>query len=181
MNPKNLFRLLRNVKIDSFQKGEIIIPKNSIVKNLFFIRKGLVRSYLNHEKGHEITFQFYAETQIFTNAHAILLNEPSRFDYQALEKTKLYSIEYEPLMQIASQNQDFLELNRTFLGKRIIKQAFQRIESFVFLSPEERYQAFLKEYPNIINRVPDMYIANVLGITPVSLSRIKGRIAFKKN
>jgi hypothetical protein len=67
-----------------------------------------------------------------------------------------------------------------YIGKSIMKQAFQRVESFVFLSPEERYQKYIQDYPNVINRAPDKYIANVLGITAVSLSRIKGRIASKK-
>lgn len=61
-----------------------------------------------------------------------------------------------------------------------MKRAFQRIESFVFLSPEERYKKYVKDYPNVIDRAPDKYIANVLGITPVSLSRIRTRIASKK-
>ncbi|CAN0600388.1 unnamed protein product, partial [Ectocarpus sp. 12 AP-2014] len=59
-------------------------------------------------------------------------------------------------------------------------RAFERVESFVFLSPEERYKKYVKDNPNIINRAPDMYIANILGITAVSLSRIRNRIASKK-
>jgi DNA-directed RNA polymerase subunit F len=61
-----------------------------------------------------------------------------------------------------------------------MRQAFQRVESFVFLSPEERYQKYVEDHPNIINRAPDKYIANILGITPVSLSRIRSRIASKR-
>jgi hypothetical protein len=67
-----------------------------------------------------------------------------------------------------------------YLGKKIMIQAFQRIESFVFLSPEGRYQKYVKDYPSVIKCAPDKYTANVLGITPVSLIRIKKRIASKK-
>ncbi len=66
------------------------------------------------------------------------------------------------------------------LCQRGMKQAFQRVESFVLLSPEERYLKYMQDYPSVINRAPDKYIANVLGITPVSLSRIKGRITAKR-
>ena len=83
-------------------------------------------------------------------------------------------------MKMSSNNQELLELNRTFFGKKIIQQAFQRIESFVFLSPEERYKKFITDHPKLANRVPDMYIASILGITPVSLSIIKRRISKKK-
>lgn len=61
-----------------------------------------------------------------------------------------------------------------------MKQIFGRVDSFVLLSPEERYKKYVKDFPEIVNRVPDKHIANVLRITPVSLSRIRKRIATKK-
>jgi len=180
MNFKKLLLLFRNVKVTSFQKGGIIIPENSKEKKLYFIRKGLVRSFLVNDKGDEITFRIFSENQTLTNAHYILLNQPSKFSYQALEQTKAYCIDYEDLIDITAKNESLLALSRSFLGKRILKEAFQRTESFVFLTPEERYKQFLKDQPNVVHRVPDMYIANVLGITPVSLSRIRKRIASQK-
>ncbi len=170
----------RNVGIKSFGKGEILIQEGSKEKNVFFIRKGLVRSFVISEKADEITFQIYAEHQIFANAHAILFNEPSKFYYQALEHTKVFTVDYNDFLRLTSKNPDLLEINRTYFGEKIIKQAFQRVESFVFLSPEERYKKFVKDNPGIVNRAPDKYIANVLGITPVSLSRIRNRMANKK-
>lgn len=181
MKLKNLYKLIRNSKIKSFDKEDAIIAVNSKEKNIFFIRKGIVRSYIINEKGEEVTFQVYAETNIFTNVHSILFNEPSKFTYQAIEATKVYIIDYDLFLEITSKNPNLLELNRTYFGKRIIKRAFQRSESFVFLSPEERYKKFVKDNPNIVNRIPDMYIANIIGITPVSLSRIRSRIVSKKN
>jgi CRP-like cAMP-binding protein len=180
MNLKILFILLRNAKIRSFRKGEIIIPESSRERSLYYIKKGLVRSYLVNEKGEEITFQLFAENNVFSNVHAVLFNEPSKFYFQAIEHTKVYFVDYDLLMKMTSGNADLLELNRSFLAKAILKRAFQRSESFVFLNPEERYIKFVKENSTIINRVPDMYIAHVLGITPVSLSRIRNRIANKR-
>ncbi len=180
MNVKRLLFLFRKVKIKSIPKGEIILPKKSTRKELYFIRKGLVRSFLINDKGDEITFQLYSETQTFTNIHAILLNEASKFSYQAIENTKVYCINYDEFRKATSTNKELFELSRTFIGKKMIKQAFLRTESFVFLNPEERYKKFIKDNPKLANRVPDMYLANVLGITPVSLSRIRKRIVKKK-
>jgi len=179
MNIRLLFALLRNVRIKSFEKGEIIIPKGSLKKELFFIRKGLIRSYTSDEENNEITFQLYSEYHFFGNAHSVLFNETSKFNYQSLEQTKVYTADYSAFLKLTSKNPDLLELNRTYFGKKIMKRAFQRMESFVFLSPEERYQKYVKDNPNIINRAADKYIANVLGITPVSLSRIRSRLASK--
>lgn len=157
-----------------------MIEVSSLNKDVFFIKKGLVRSYVVEEEVNEITFQIYAENQVFTNAHAVLFGESSKFYYQALEHTKVYTVDYNAFLKLTSQNSELLELNRSYFGKIIIKQAFQRVESFVFLSPEERYQKFVLDNPKLIQRVPDKYIAHVLGITPVSLSRIRNRISKKK-
>lgn len=89
MNFRSLLVLFRNIAIKPLDKGAIIIPKGAMNKDLFYIRKGLVRSYYINEKGEEITFQLYAEYHIFGNAHSILFDEPSNFFFQALEQTAI--------------------------------------------------------------------------------------------
>ena len=179
MNIKFLYNLLRNLNSKTFEKGEIIINEGDKMKNVFFIRKGLVRSYLKNYKYEEITFQLFAERQIFGNVHTILFNEPSKFTFETMENTKVYFTDLKTFQDLTASNSEFLKMDNGNFGRQILKQAFQRIDSFVFLSPEKRYQQYLKDFPNIINRVPDKYIANVLGITPVSLSRIRKRISKK--
>lgn len=157
-----------------------MIPAGSTKSDIFFIRKGIVRSYYTNEVDEEITFQLYPEYYTVANLHTLLFDEPSKFYYQALERTKIYSIDYTSFIEMTSKNPKLFEINRMYIGKGAMKLAFNRIESFVFLSPEERYKKYVKDYPNVVNRAPDKYIANVLGITPVSLSRIRNRIATKK-
>lgn len=181
MNFKIYLSLLRNTRTESIRKGDILIKQGSTKKDIFFIKKGLIRSFFINEKIDEITFHLFPEYQIFTNVHTFLFDEPSKFFYQAVEDTKVYVIDYDAYNNLVTENPNLLELNRRFLGRKVLKQAFFRIESFVLLSPEERYLKYVEEYPTIINRAPDKYIANVLGITPVSLSRIRKRISTKKH
>ncbi len=179
MNIRSILVLLRHVTIQSLKKGEIIIREGETKRDVYFIRKGLIRAYHITEKGDEITFQLYPEYYIFGNMNSLLFNEPSNYTFQALECTKVYKMNYDSFHDVV-KNSKFLKLNKMGLGERGMKQAFQRVESFVLLSAEERYLKYMKDYPTVINRAPDKYIANVLGITPVSLSRIKGRITAKK-
>ncbi len=179
MKLRSLLALFRHVTIKSFEKGEIFIQEGACNRDLYFIRKGLVHVYHTNEKGEKRSFQLYPEYHIFGNFHTFLFDEPSGFTFQALEHTKVYLIDYNVFHDVV-KNSKFLNLNQMNIGPSAIKQAFRRIESFVLLSPEERYLNYIKEYPGVINRAPDKYIANVLGITPVSLSRIKGRIAAKR-
>jgi CRP-like cAMP-binding protein len=180
MKIRPILTLLRNVKSRSFQPGEVLITEGSSNKELFFIRKGLIRCFYINPDADEITFQLFPESNVVLNFHTLLFDEPSKFVYIAYEPTKVYSIDYDFLMKLTLENNNLLELNRSFIGKKTMKQAFLRIESLVFLTPKERYEKYLKDYPNIVNRAPDKYIANILGITPVSLSRIRNRIANQK-
>ena len=180
MKTQSLLALLRNVTIKSIKKGEILIEQGAEKKDIFFIRKGLIRAYHIFEDGHEKTFQLFPEYHVLSNAHSVLYNEPSKFSYQAIEPTKVYSIDYNSFLEMTAKNPKLLEISRTHIGQKALKQSYNRVESFVLLSPEERYRKYMQDYPTVINRAPDKYIANVLGITPVSLSRIKGRITAKK-
>ena len=53
---------------------------------------------------------------------------------------------------------------------------YERLESFILYTPEERFQHLLETRPDLCERIPDKYLASFLGITPVSLSRIKKRL-----
>jgi len=180
MDKKSLLVLLRHVAIKTFERGETLIEKGAKKKDLLFVRKGLVRSYFTTENGDEVTFQLFSEFSFLGNVYSILFDEPSKLSFHALEHTKVYTIDYVSFQDLIAKNPILLGLGKFDLGKWGMQQAFMRVEAFVLLSPEERYLKYMNDYPDIINRAPDKYIANVLGITPVSLSRIKGRIAAKR-
>ncbi len=181
MHIRNLLVLFRHLTVKSIEKGEILIQEGTTTKDIFFIKKGLIRSYFLNDKADDVTFQLYPEYHIFGNVHSIFFNKPSRYSYEAIECTKIYTISYDSFQKLLAKNPRLIELNSIYLAKIIINQAFQRLESFVLLSPEERYIKYMEDYPGVMNRAPDKYIANVLGITPVSLSRIKNRILLKKD
>ena len=132
-----------------------------------------------NEKGEEITTMVRWEDQFFSSHDIILHNRPSRFYYQALEKTELLVIDYDLAQEIMKRNPK-LEQGRKHFLLGMLKESIERVESFTLHSPEERYMEFIKEKPDIVNRVPDKYIATILGMTPVSLSRIRKRIAIKE-
>ena len=179
MNTKFLLRLIRHLKVKTFEKGEILINSESRREDFFFIRKGLVRSYHFNEKAEEITFQLFSESNFFGNAHAIFLNKPSKFTYEAIERTKVYTLYFDDFRKILAGNAESIDFEKSFIFRSTMSQILNRMESFVLLTPEERYKKYLQDHSKIIHRVPDKYIASVLGITPVSLSRIRGRLAAK--
>ncbi|MEL6629475.1 MAG: Crp/Fnr family transcriptional regulator [Bacteroidota bacterium] len=178
---KHLLVLCRHLTIYTVEKGEVFISKGATKKQLFFVRRGMVRSYHVNDNSEDITFQLFPEYHIFGNLHSVVFDKPSEFYYEAIERTKVYTIDYDHLFDVLLTNPNTSVIHRKFISKRVFHQAFNRVQGFVFLSPEERYQKYVKDFPNVVGRAPDKYIANVLGITPVSLSRIRSRIATKVN
>ena len=171
--------LIKSANSKSFKKKEIIIEEGALKRDVYFLRNGLVRVYCINDKGDEITFGLISENQILTNIDIILFEQPSRFYYECIEDTKTFSIDFDKVQNIIERNPK-LERNRKFFARNAMKKMLQRLEAFVLLNPEERYLDYIEKNPKLINRVPDKYIANVLGITPVSLSRIRARIVSKK-
>ncbi|EPR67063.1 Crp/Fnr family transcriptional regulator [Cyclobacterium qasimii] len=170
--------LLKAAKNGSFDKKELLINEGSTRNDVFYIKSGLVRCFHINDKGEEVTLKLIPEHQVVANVDLILFSQTSRFFYEALEKTEVFFINYDVLQDLVSRHPK-LEANRKYVLQRLLKESMERVESFVLLSPEERYLRFVKDFPGITNRVQDKYIANVLGITPVSLSRIRKRIATK--
>lgn len=175
---KDIQVLIKASKLESFEAHEYLMKEGSRSRKVFFLIKGLVRFYIVNDKGDEITMMLRWENQTFLNSDVIFFDIPSRFYIQALEPIKALSLDYDQLQAIIDQNPK-LEKNRKHILQHIIKEILTNRESFVLYTPEERYIKFIEAQPDIVNRVPGKYIANILGITPVSLSRIRKRLATK--
>ena len=173
---RDLVKLYRLTKTRQLAAGEIFVRAGAVSSNLWYINKGLVRGYHLKPSGDEVTILLRWEDQFIAAHDTVIMNRPSRFTYQAVEPTTLIEVDYAAAQKFFDENPRFAEA-RYYFVLRMLGDAMDRLESFVLLSPEERYVRLVKEKPSIVNRVPDKYLATLLGITPVSLSRIRKRIA----
>ncbi|MEL6851261.1 MAG: Crp/Fnr family transcriptional regulator [Bacteroidota bacterium] len=176
---KDMQVLIGAAGMRAFAPQEYLMEEGSQSRMVYLIREGLIRTFFVNDKGDEITNSLRWQNQVYTNTDLVLFDRPSRFYVQALEPTKTFTMDYDKLQLIIDRNPKF-EKNRKHILLDILKQSLEQSESFILLTPEERYQRFVRNRPDIINRVPGKYIANILGITPVSLSRIRKRIAEKE-
>ena len=175
---EDLLKISQLVKRRKLSPSEIYMEEGATRKKVAYIKKGLMRAYFIKENGDEITTLLRWEDTFIASHDVIIHDRPSRYYFEALEKTELIEIDYEVLQSVIENNQKFEQVRKHFLLK-MLGESLEKVESFILLSPEERYIQLVKEQPNIVNRVPGKYIANILGITPVSLSRIRKRISSK--
>lgn len=180
LEPSEVLSFIGQTQFISLNAQEVFLRAGTVKSPVYFIAKGLIRSYYVDENGQEITNMLRYENQVFASYENIFLGQPSRFSFQVLERTELLAIEVEVLRELIGSN-DKLEEGRRFFVNAIISETLTSLNDFILLSPEARYIKFYKEHPELMNRVPNKYIANILGITPVSLSRIRRRISQRKS
>lgn len=151
----------------------ILLQEGDTATHLHFIKKGCLRMWFNKE-GKDITFQFFFEGQAVSSIESFITGQSSIFTIESIEPSTIVSISSGDWKQIL---QAFPELKEGFQ-----QMLFQRFRNYaqLFLSrikdtPRERYEDLVKNHPEIIQRIPQHYIASYLGITPISLSRIRNR------
>ncbi|MDB4920511.1 Crp/Fnr family transcriptional regulator [Mucilaginibacter sp.] len=150
-----------------------LIKEGEIAQKLFFIKKGCLRVWFNNN-GIEVTTQFFFEGEAATSLESFLNKEASLFTIEALEPCEIAILnksDYDTLMANDPAFADWFY--QTALQKLLLHT--KRLLSFIKNKPMERYQELISQQPELFQRVPQRYTASYLGITPISLSRIRNR------
>jgi CRP-like cAMP-binding protein len=185
---KELFTYLNNIQKLTEKSKEVLIsicteltidknvdlhPVGHTCRNIYFVKKGLLRIYY-YKEAIEITENFEFENSIVARADSLFNANPSRKAIQAIEKSELVAINSSQLFKLYDTYPDIERLFRKIFENAYV-ETVNRIESIQFHSAEERYQNLLNQSKQIIQRVPLKFIASYLGITQVSLSRIRAK------
>jgi CRP-like cAMP-binding protein len=155
-----------------FSKGKNVQDIGHTCKTIYFVKKGVVRIYYFKEAT-DITESFEFENAFVARAESLFTGKPSKKAIQALEDTTLIAIDSNKLFKLFDSHPDLERLFRKIIESSYVNTV-NRIESIQFHTAEERYKALLKETPDVLKRIPLKYVASYLGITQVSLSRIRG-------
>ena len=148
------------------------VQAGDICTELCFILEGLIRIYYIDQAGNEVNQHFYQANEMIAPVDALVSKEPCQYFIQALEPTRLMVASYTALSKSGEESPELLRLEIKMLQTIFIKSA--RREAHLLLgNAEQRYRWFCKEYPELLERLPQYHIASFLGITAVSLSRLR--------
>lgn len=157
-----------------YSKGHILLKAEKIESKIYFIKHGIVRAYANTPEK-EVTFWFGKEGDTVFSLKSYVENQKGYEDIELLEDSKFYELDNNNLqilfkedIHIANWGRKLAELNFILTEQRLIQHQF--------LSATERYQELTKNSPNLIQRVQLGHIASYLGISQVSLSRIRAKV-----
>lgn len=166
--------LKESVTEEGFPKGHILLRAEKVERSIFFMKKGIARIYTNTAEN-EITFLFCKEGDTIVSMKSYVLNQKGYEDVELLEDSELYQLKTEKLQKLVNKDIHIANWARRFAEQELIKTE-ERFISRQFRTAKERYKEVLKNNPDLIQRVQLGYIASYLGITQVSLSRIRAHI-----
>ena len=163
--------LMTHMVIKNVPKNGILLKKNKISKELFWVKKGTLRGYIETETN-SITTWFAIEDDVATSVSSFIAQKPSKECIETLEDSQLYCISYSNLQKLYK-----ISLEMNFIGRILTEQYYINLEERAFLlqhaTAEERYNAFVERYPQLLLKIPLGLIASYIGITQSSLSRIR--------
>ncbi|TCJ18847.1 Crp/Fnr family transcriptional regulator [Flaviaesturariibacter flavus] len=155
-------------------KGELLVEEGKICRHLYFLERGAIRGFYNHE-GREVTHWFGFAPEFVTSFHSFSTGQAAVENIQLLEGSVLWAISREKLAGL---------LDRFHSLERLVRLAYEHYyvrleERFVngqFRTAAERYRQLLEQEPHLLVRVPLQYIAAYLGISPETLSRVRAAL-----
>lgn len=157
------------------KKKRILIEVGEICKYTVFVKKGLLRSFKADDKGNEYILQFALEGWWTADLYSFLTNEPSPYNIETLEDSELLLITKPSWDLLLEKVPAFERYFRVLIQNNLINTQRRLMGSFTETA-EEKYKKLLREFPDILQRVPQHMIASYLGITRETLSRTRSQI-----
>lgn len=156
-------------------EGEHWIKAGDPCGEFFFISEGILRLYYIDHEGNEINEGFYDEGELLGPISSFVNGSPCPYYIQALEPASLAVANYHQFHAYGFDRPDILRFEINFMHNLFIRNA-KRDGKRLLSSGEQRYRWFCREYPQFLERVPQYHIASFLGMTPVSLSRLRKQV-----
>ncbi len=159
-------------QVRTVEKQEYILFPGAKVHELYFVCSGLLRFYYIGDNGTESNKAFISENTFAGSLAAYHLDLPIVYGIQALEATTFLAASFSDFVDLFEKHPIFERLGRKLAEWLLIRKEL-RARSLLQQQAKERYLEFIKHYPDLVQRVPQYHIASYLGITEVSLSRLK--------
>ncbi len=174
LTPESAVKLEQVSKKITAKRNSLLIEQDKIQKNLYFLASGLARVYYE-TANRQITLDFVSPGGTLISMNSYVHDTPGYENIDLLEDTVVYQIDQKQLFDLYESDIAIANWGRKMAELEFIK-AEQRTMSKLFNTAQERYAELLQKYPQYIQRIKLGYIASYLGVSQVTLSRIRANI-----
>lgn len=170
----SLNKVLDIVSLDEYPKGHLLIKEKLRNRDLFFIRKGIARIYYR-QASEEVNIAFCAEGDWLLSLKSYIEDQPGYENIQLLEPAQIYKIHYDQILPLYNDDIHIANLGRKMAELEILRTE-ERLISRQLRTAGERYRELIDKHPHLLQRVSLGHIASYLGVSQVTLSRIRAEV-----
>lgn len=160
------------LEFETFEKGEVFIERNKRNEKEYFALSGVCKSYLLNPDGNEITISLFTENSVLSPYQIRTPKHISNLSFKALTDVELASINAKAFEKLMVENIEIRSFGNTVLQNELVSKVEKEI-GLASLTARERLIEFRTKYKILENLIPHTDIASYLGITPISLSRLR--------
>ncbi len=164
-------RMAAASEVRRLERGDLLIQADEEQKWCFFLLSGLFRGYFLDDSGQDISECFVSEPGD-TVMSCLGLREPSPITFEALEDSEVLCVAIPEVLRLLEEEVELVRLYNALLLEALRNQWQVKLALYRY-SARQRYEWFLRTYPDLFGRVTNKHIASFLGITPVTLSRLR--------
>lgn len=168
------------LKPKSIKKKQLLLREGEVCNFEAYIVSGCLRTFYIDENGSEVILQFSVEDWWVSDIGSFHDRTPSLLYIEALEDSELLTFNPTSKEELLARVPQFERVFRLMI-QRHLSALERRLIRTIAKTAEERYVEFIKQYPKIAMRVPQHYIASYLGMTPEFLSKVRRRLATRKD
>lgn len=188
---KNVFRhisldkdeinyFLSSLQYKEVPKKTILLREGQTCNYLLYVQSGILRYYHIDRHGKESTIMFAVDDWWITDMYCFLNNKPALMFIETVSDSFIYQLSKDDFEKLFSNIPQFERFFRILMQNAYTREQLRVIDN-LSLSAEERYNSFLKKYPDVAKIVTQKQIAYYLGITPEFLSSLRREKAKKRN
>lgn len=152
-----------------------MLHEGEVCDFIAFIEYGLFR-FFHNKAGTEFITAFFFDNEFLSNYRSFLTGQPSKHAIVSLKDASIYIIKKEKLNQLYD-NYPLIDRLGRLMAERLYLGVANRLDSFIYATPEERYLELLNRNSKLLSELPQYMVASYLGISAESLSRIRKRIS----
>lgn len=164
--------MLQLVDYKTFPKGKAFIQRHSSNTFEYFLLKGISRSYLMNPDGEEITINFFKGPKVLSPYITRTRNNQSLYFFEAVTEVEVAYLDAKLFENLMIENLEIRFFANTVLQNELIQKVNKEI-GLASMTAKERLVAFREEFGGLENEIPHPMIASYLGITNISLSRLR--------
>jgi CRP-like cAMP-binding protein len=159
-------------------RKDVILTEGELCSSIYFVNEGALRAYYLDRDQNESIIMFALSDWWITDMYSFANEKPAMLNIDALEESIVFELSKKDLDQLYDQVPKFERFFRIVMQNAYVREQLRVVQN-LSMTAEERYDAFLKKYPQFAARIPLKQIASYLGMTPEFLSVVRKKKATK--